>query len=215
MTGPGGSIRFTYSINTPTNAPVGQIAWNSFGYSATRADNQEALVPSEPRKVGLEVVGQPGPPTPGIDLVKFVNGIHAPNPPGPVIPAGDDVVFTYRVTNTGVQTLIDINLVDDELGVITCPRTTLAPGESMLCTSATQIAITGQYDNVATVTGVPVDTDGNPTGPPLTDTDRGHYTNGELPSTGADTTTVVQVGGLLLALGIALQLLGRLRREPA
>ncbi len=105
--------------------------------------------------------------------------------------------------------------MDDELGVITCPRTTLAPGESMLCTSDTEIAITGQYDNVATVTGVPVDTDGNPTGPPLTDTDRGHYTNGELPDTGADTTTVVQVGGLLLVLGIALQLLGRLRREPA
>jgi uncharacterized repeat protein (TIGR01451 family)/LPXTG-motif cell wall-anchored protein len=211
---PGGSVRFNYNVDTPTNAPVGQIAWNSFGYTATRADNGEALVPTEPRKVGLEVIGQPTPPTPGIDLVKFVNGIHAPNPPGPTIPAGNDVVFTYRVTNTSALTLIDISLVDDEIGVVTCPRTQLAPGESMLCTSATEIAISGQYDNVATVTGYPVDTDGQPAGPPLTDTDRGHYTNGELPETGSDTSTVVQLGSLLLVLGVALTLLTRRRSRP-
>ena len=89
-----------YDVATPANAPLGQIAWNSFGYVATRADNNEPLVPSEPRKVGLEVMSGTTPPEnpPGISLVKFVNGIHAPNPPGPTIAAGAPVVFTYLVT---------------------------------------------------------------------------------------------------------------------
>ena len=112
-------------------------------------------MPSEPRKVGLEVIGNPEPPPPGISLVKYVNTIHAPNPPGPNIPAGSNVVFTYLVTNTGQETLTDIVLVDDQIGTITCPKTTLAPGEAMTCTSTTQIAISGQYANIATVTGHP------------------------------------------------------------
>jgi len=65
--------------------------------TATRADNGEALVPSEPRKVGLAVVsGDVVPEPPGISLVKFVNGYHVPNPPGLNIPGGNDVVFLRR-----------------------------------------------------------------------------------------------------------------------
>lgn len=207
---PGGALTFSWDVLTPANAPIGQVAWNSFAYTANRADNNAALVPSEPRKVGLQVVGNPEPPPPGISLVKYVNGIHAPNPPGPNIPAGNDVVFTYLVTNTGTLTLVNIVLVDDQLGTITCPRTTLAPGESMTCTSPTRPAISGQYHNVATVTGYPVDRDGNPAGPPLTDTDTGNYYNGELPDTGAGSGTLIQVGALLLATGFGFLLLGRL-----
>jgi len=204
---PGGALTFSWDVLTPMDAPIGQIAWNSFAYTATRADNNAQLEPSEPRKVGLEVIGSPEPPPPGISLVKYVNRIHAPNPPGPNIAAGADVVFTYLVTNTGQETLTDIVLVDDQIGTITCPKTTLVPGESMTCTSTTQIAISGQYANIATVTGNP------PSGPPLTDTDKGHYWNGELPNTGASTATIVQVGALLLALGVAFLVIGRNRRR--
>jgi LPXTG-motif cell wall-anchored protein/uncharacterized repeat protein (TIGR01451 family) len=214
---PGGGLRFSWNVVVPDNAPVQQVTWNSFAYAATRADNAEALVPSEPRKVGLEVFTDvpPPPEPPGISLIKFVNGIHAPNPPGPTIQPNAPVVFTYRVTNTGELTLVDIVLVDDELGVITCPRTTLAPGENMLCTSETQVAITGQYDNVATVTGQPVTPDGNPSGPPLTDTDRGHYTNGDLPDTGVETGQLVSIAGLMLLLGFGFLALSRRRQEAA
>jgi hypothetical protein len=61
------------------------------------------------------------------------------------------------------------------------------------------------------VTGIPVDNDGNPTGPPLTDTDRGNYTNGGgvLPSTGSDSFPVVRFGAVLLLVGFGLQLLAR------
>lgn len=67
----------------------------------------------------------------------------------PEIPAGSDVVsgnaltWTYTVTNTGETTLQNIVVTDDVLGhssgsspAITCPSTTLAVGESMLCTAS-------------------------------------------------------------------------------
>ena len=85
------------------------------------------------------------------------------------------------------MTLIDITLVDDQLGAITCPKTTLVPGESMVCTSAPQVARPGQYANTAVVTGQPVDSGGHPSGPPLTDLDRGHYNN-SIPVTGTTRT---------------------------
>ena len=62
---PGGALTFSWDVLTPPNAPLGQVAWNSFAYTATRADNNAELVPSEPRKVGLEVIGNPEPPAAG------------------------------------------------------------------------------------------------------------------------------------------------------
>jgi LruC domain-containing protein/uncharacterized repeat protein (TIGR01451 family)/fimbrial isopeptide formation D2 family protein len=54
-------------LNWPMRAPIGAptnnvVAWNSFGYTATRADNLVALLPSEPNKVGVSIK----PPTPPI-----------------------------------------------------------------------------------------------------------------------------------------------------
>jgi hypothetical protein len=111
------------------------------------------------------------------------------------------VRFTYLVIDTGLLTLNGIVLVDDGIGTVTCPNTTLTPGEKMTCTSASYPAISGHYDNVATVTGQPVDPSGNNAGPPLTDTDKGNYTNGELPTTGSSSDLLAQLGGLLLMLG--------------
>jgi len=207
---PSASVNFTFPVSTPADAPIGAVAWNSFGYTATRADNLSPLQPSEPQKVGLQVFGS-GPP--GISLIKLVNGVHTPDPPGIVINAGAPVVFTYQVTNTASLTLVDITLVDDQLGPITCPKTTLAPGESMVCTSAPQVARPGLYANIAVVTGQPVDSGGNPVGPPLTDLDRGHYNN-SLPATGSNSSMLVLAGGVLLVLGVTLVGLGRRRSGP-
>ena len=87
--------------------------------------------------------------------------------------AGQEITYTYRVTNTGNVTLHDITLRDDRLGTISCPAptnadsSTLAPGASTTC-HATHITTTADVDaghitNTATVTGHP------PTGPPVTD----------------------------------------------
>jgi LPXTG-motif cell wall-anchored protein len=64
---PNDSLSFTWRVFTPVNAPVGAVAWNSFGYIATRLDNGSQLESAEPPKVGLQVEGPgPGPPGPGL-----------------------------------------------------------------------------------------------------------------------------------------------------
>ncbi|MGB0930902.1 MAG: SdrD B-like domain-containing protein, partial [Chitinophagales bacterium] len=48
------TLELSWPMRTPTNAPNnGEIAWNSFAYAANRADNNQALLPSEPIKVGI------------------------------------------------------------------------------------------------------------------------------------------------------------------
>ena len=79
---------------------------------------------------------------------------------------GEQITYTYTVTNSGNVTLRDVTLTDDRLGPVACPRSALAPGASMTCqavivTTAAEVA-RGQLANVATVTGDP------PTGPPVT-----------------------------------------------
>jgi hypothetical protein len=58
---PNDSLSFRWTVNTPADAPLDSIAWNSFGYVATRTDNGSILESAEPQKVGLQVIG-PGPP---------------------------------------------------------------------------------------------------------------------------------------------------------
>jgi hypothetical protein len=105
---------------------------------------------------------------PGIDLEKATNGDDADTPTGPVIPVGDVVTWTYQVTNTGDVVLSNVTVTDDRIGAIVCPRTALAPGESMLCT-AQGIAEAGQYANLGTVTGTA------PDGQTVADEDPSHY----------------------------------------
>src|SRR5262249_24803941 len=124
---PGQSVVASYDMTDPPTIVRG-TSWNSFGFAGLRADNLEALAPPEPDKVGLAMVGDvPG--DAGISIVKRINGIYAPNPPGAFIPAGTPIEFTYVVTNTGSTPLVDLSVVDDQLGPISCPATTLAPGQ--------------------------------------------------------------------------------------
>ncbi len=105
---------------------------------------------------------------PGISLEKRVNGQDADVPPGPTLFTDSPVSWTYMVTNTGDVALTNVMVTDDHGVVVTCPKTTLAPGESMTCT-ASGLAAAGQYMNVGTATGTP------PTGPDVTATDPAHY----------------------------------------
>lgn len=47
---------------------------------------------------------------------------------------GKEVVYTFTIENTGSRTLYDVTAVDDKLGEITLPKTTLAPGENITVT---------------------------------------------------------------------------------
>ena len=60
------------------------------------------------------------------------------------------------------------------LGEITCPSTTLQPGESMVCT-AIGTAWVGQYSNLGTVTAVYEDVTSDNGETIVTDSDQSHY----------------------------------------
>ena len=94
------------------------------------------------------------PPNPAIDIEKATNGDDADLPTGPQVPVGSTVTWTYVVTNTGNTALSSVAVVDTPEGPVTCPKSTLAIGESMTCTPKQGVARAGQYANVAEVTAV-------------------------------------------------------------
>lgn len=96
-------------------------------------------------------LGVPEPPI-GIGIEKSTNGQDADEAPGPGVEVGSKVTWTYRVLNTGQVTLFDVAVDDDQEGSISCPKSTLAAGESMLCMKE-GVAQHGQYANLATATG--------------------------------------------------------------
>lgn len=106
---------------------------------------------------------------PGIDLEKATNGFDADTPPGPSVPVGEDVEWTYVVTNIGDVLLEQILIEDDQLGEV-CRRQNLAPGASVTCTASAE-AVAGQYANIGTARA----TDGNQR---VSDTDPSHYLGG-------------------------------------
>ena len=73
--------------------------------------------------------------------------------------AGDTLDFEFVVTNTGNVTLDPILVEDTTVGDVTCPVTTLAPGETTVCLavySFTQADVdAGHLANTALVTGTP------------------------------------------------------------
>jgi hypothetical protein len=137
-----------------------------------------------------------------IDIEKATNGQDADNPPGPSIPVGGAVNWTYVVTNTSNVALTNVTVTDDQLGAVTCPKTTLAAGESMTCTE-NGTAVEGPYANVGEVTA------NTPTGLAVGDTDPSHYT-GAVP-TPIPTMSTLGLGILGLMLMWAPMLMRRRR----
>ena len=73
--------------------------------------------------------------TPSIRIEKSTNGEDADSAPGPYIVVGAPVSWEYEVTNTGNVQLTGVTVTDDRGVTVACPQATLAPGESMVCTS--------------------------------------------------------------------------------
>lgn len=142
---------------------------------AHRAHGDAAVgepVPGDPTKV---FDSQCRPSQAGVTIEKSTNGEDADAAPGPTIPVGSSVTWTYVVTNTGTVDLTNVVVSDDKNVAVNCGgQTTLAAGQSMTCTGS-GLATEGQYENIGTVTA------DSPAGP-LTDSDPSHYL-GEAPDT--------------------------------
>ncbi len=103
-------------------------------------------------------------PVLGLDKTGTLNDLNANGRAD----AGDTVDYAFTVTNpqsNGVD-LSTVAVVDDKVGPVSCPVTTLAPGESTTCTAIytlTQADVdAGAVDNTATATATP------PSGPAIT-----------------------------------------------
>uniref|UniRef100_UPI0030F41420 DUF7507 domain-containing protein n=1 Tax=Nocardioides sp. GXZ039 TaxID=3136018 RepID=UPI0030F41420 len=106
--------------------------------------------------------------TPSIALDKQVASIEDTNDSG-LVDAGDEITYTFTVTNTGNVTLDPVQVNDPLVGAVTCAPNALAPTESVTCTAAPytikQSDQGGNVVNTATVTGTP------PRGPDVKSTD--------------------------------------------
>ena len=82
------------------------------------------------------------------------------------VDAGDTIVYSFLVRNTGAVTLTSVGVSDAKVGAVSCPATTLAPNATTTCTATytiTQADVnTGAVANTATASGSP------PTGPAVT-----------------------------------------------
>ena len=123
------------------------------------------------------------PPMPLIQIVKSVAVVNDTNTSG-FTDAGDQIEYTFMVSNTGNVTLNSITVTDPMLTGIVCTATSLAPDGSMTC-SANPYTLTqadvdaGGVENSADVTGTPPPApDGTPATPVTDDSDTGTDPNG-------------------------------------
>jgi hypothetical protein len=192
---PGEIINYTYTVTDTGNVTLRDVALTddrlgpvtcpfttlgsghsmtcSAAHVTTQADADAGRIAN-----AADVTGRPptGPPVtdtahatvdaihhPGIALVKTASPAEYSQP-------GETISYSYAVTNTGNVTLHAIALTDSRLGAVTCPDTTIAPGQLTTCTAehvTTQADVdAGHIANTAEVTGRP------PAGPPVTGADR-------------------------------------------
>ena len=154
-----------------TSLAPGESTTCTATYSITQADMDAGSVTNTAHAAGFAPDGAPitSPPStatvtvsqsPVLALTKTVS-------PGTVTKAGDTVTYSFEVTNTGNLTIHGIAIDETAfsgtgaLSPVTCPVSTLAPGESTTCTATytvTQADIdAGQITNSAEATGIAPD----------------------------------------------------------
>ncbi|CUR55154.1 putative Conserved repeat domain protein [metagenome] len=174
------TVGVTDATTGPVTCPVttlqpGDSTSCTAGYAITQADvnagsvNNTATAQGTP-PVGPAITSAPDTtttPTSTITTIALDKTAGTPvdeNTNGRV-DAGDTIAYAFLVTNTGAVTLTSVGVTDVKLGAVTCPVTTLQPGESTTCTASytvTQADVdAGAVNNTATSQGTP------PTGPAI------------------------------------------------
>ena len=139
-------------------------------------------------------------PCPDIEIVKYVqdmNGVwHDANTQvtGPFLDSNSTVNWRYDITNTGNETLLIVEVIDDKLGLIDCPKDILNASETMTCFANDTVPNPCEkYRNVANVTAI-----GLASLAPVSDEDPAHYNcTPPVPS-----VTIVGLMGLIGILGL-------------
>ena len=219
----------TVTCATTTLAPGERTTCTAAPYTVTPADVREGSVVNKATasadgglggvKVNSEdqvEVATAAAPDPSIRLVKKADTA------GPVR-AGDEVTYTFTVTNTGNVTLTRVRVQDPMLGTVECRRTRLEPGQSTTCSAQPYTVTAGDVRDGALVNHASVT--GKACGPALDecvvvrDNDTvqlGTAPSGALPNTGSSVSPVTLGVGLgLLGLGTVLLLAGRRTRKDA
>ncbi|MFF7455832.1 hypothetical protein [Kitasatospora sp. NPDC008115] len=137
------------------------------GYTVTQADVDEGTIRNTATGTGTPPKGEP-PVSPPSEVTVPSNGQGAlgltktadvtdVNGNGKT-DTGDRIDWKLTVANQGTTTVTGIKVNDPTAGEVTCPRTSLAPGETMVCTTkphtiTTEDAQRGKVVNTATATG--------------------------------------------------------------
>lgn len=103
-----------------------------------------------------------------LTIEKSTNGIDADSAPGPILNPGVPVEWTYSVSNLGHEPMLSLTVTDDQGEIVTCPQSTLDPGETMACT-ASSLAVVGAYRNIGRVSATSQDA------PVMRAQDESHY----------------------------------------
>jgi len=176
---------------------------------------------------------------PGIDVEKATNGEDADEAPGVGVSVGDDIVWSYVVTNVGGTALGSIVVGDSDSSLmVDCGGGVntidfLLPGESVTCTSS-GVAVDGGYENTGFVSGQPLLLDPLTCGCDLldpatwptdiglytpssdgvvTDEDLSHYSTGGLAATGVTSGVIVKWSLVVLLAGAAMLAAERVYRR--
>jgi uncharacterized repeat protein (TIGR01451 family) len=137
---------------SPDNASVTDVSDNA----STAPGASEPTVTTIERTAAVDLVKTAGVPTTSLGANTTL------------VDAGDTIGYSFALENTGNVTLTSVGITDAKVGAISCPATTLTPGEIANCTASyviTQADIdAGRVTNTATGSGTPS------TGPAATDT---------------------------------------------
>lgn len=160
----------------------GDRATCTIDYTVTKADLDHGVIVNTGSTTGTPPGGLtlPSTTTPPVSVTVSAPGIAIEKRADrtQVTKAGQVVNYRFVVTNTGNVPLSDVR-ADDQLAApagpaldVSCPKSTLAPGATMTCTSryvVTQADVDhGVLSNTATATGTPPTPPGGQPGTPLT-----------------------------------------------
>lgn len=199
-------------------------------YVVTQTDIDAGEVVNVATATGTPPAGEPvesapsttvttGAATPGIRGVKSAD-LRDANGNGRA-DAGEEIVFTITVTNTGDITLSEVT-VDDRMVDVVCPTGALAPGNTVDCVSSayrvTAADVTaGEVRNVATVAGETPGAQSVSASTNVTRTPAGPVPSSPstdpLANTGAEVPAFWTAAVVLLGIGVVLFLVGRRRRS--